>query len=214
MIVTPEVDAYAADHTDPEPPHLAALAAATRDFSQSHGMMVGPNEGRFLALVVALTGARQVLEIGTFTGYSALAMAEALPPGGTIVTCEVDPDHAAMARRHIEASGYADRIDVRLGPALETIAGVDGPFDLAFIDADKVNYLNYYEAVLPKLAAGGVILADNVLWSGRVLDGDDHSDETQAIRRFNDHVRDDSRVSCVMLTVRDGVSVIRRAPEG
>jgi caffeoyl-CoA O-methyltransferase len=214
VIVTPEVDAYAAGHTDPEPPHLAALAAATREFSQSHGMMVGPNEGRFLSLMVALTGARRVLEIGTFTGYSALSMADALPPDGRIVSCEVDPDHAAMARRHIDASPYADRVEVRLGPALETIASLDGPFDLVFIDADKTNYLNYYEAVLPKLAEGGVILADNVLWSGRVLDDDDQTDDTRAIRQFNDHVRDDPRVSCLMLTVRDGVSVIRRAPAG
>ncbi len=214
MIVTPEVDAYAAGHTDPEPPHLAALAAATREFSESHGMMVGPNEGRFLALMVTLTGARRVLEIGTFTGYSALSMAAALPPDGLIVSCEVDPDHAAMARRHIETSPYPDRIEVRLGPALETVAALDGPFDLVFIDADKTNYVNYYEVVLPKLAQTGVILADNVLWSGRVLDDDDQTDDTRAIRQFNDHVRDDPRVSCVVLTVRDGVSVIRRAPAG
>ena len=214
MIVTPEVDAYAADHSDPEPPHLAAVAAATRELTEAHNMMVGPLEGQFLALMVAVTGARRVLEIGTFTGYSALSMAAALPPGGTIVTCEIDPERAALARRHIEASPHAGRIDVRLGPALDTVAGLDGPFDLVFIDADKTNYLNYYEAVLPKLAEGGVILADNVLWSGRVLDEGDQSDDTRAIRRFNDHVRDDPRVSCVMLTVRDGVSVIRRARAG
>ncbi|HVL27743.1 MAG TPA: class I SAM-dependent methyltransferase [Acidimicrobiales bacterium] len=214
MIVTPEVDAYAAGHSDPEPPHLAALAAATREFSESHGMMIGPCEGQFLALLVSLTGARRVLEIGTFTGYSALSMAAALPPGGAIVTCEVDPDHAAMARRHIEASPHAGRIEVRLGPALETIAGIDGPFDLVFLDADKASYLDYYEAVLPKLAPDGLILADNVLWSGQVLDEEDQSDDTRAIRRFNDHVRDDPRVSCLMLTVRDGVSVIRRARAG
>ncbi|MFP5317712.1 MAG: O-methyltransferase [Acidimicrobiia bacterium] len=214
MIVTPEVDAYAAAHSDPEPAHLAAVAAATREFSEAHGMMVGPLEGHFLALFVALTQARLVLEIGTFTGYSALSMAAALPPGGRIVTCEVDADHAALARRHVEASPYADRIEIRLGPALDTIAALGGPFDLVFIDADKTNYLNYYEAVLPKLAEGGVILADNVLWSGRVLDEEDQSDDTQAIRAFNEHVRDDPRVSCVVLTVRDGVSVIRRSPAG
>lgn len=214
MIVTPEVDAYAAAHCDPEAPHLAAVAAATREFSEAHNMMVGPLEGQFLALMVSVTGARRVLEIGTFTGYSALSMAAALPPGGSIVTCEVDPDHAALARRHVEASPYADRIDVRLGPALDTVAALDGPFDLVFLDADKTNYLNHYEAVLPKLADGGVILADNVLWSGRVLDDEDRSDDTRAIRTFNDHVRDDPRVTCVMLTVRDGVSVIRRAPAG
>ena len=211
MIVTPEIDAYTAEHSDPEPPHLEAVAAATRSFTESHGMMVGPVEGQFLSLMVALTGARRVLEIGTFTGYSSLAMASALPDDGTIVTCEVDPDHARLAREHIAASPYADRIEVRLGPAAETLSSLAGPFDLVFIDADKAGYLSYYEAVLPLLAPTGVILADNVLWSGRVLDDDDQSEDTRAIRAFNDRVRDDPRVSCVMLTVRDGVSVIRPA---
>jgi caffeoyl-CoA O-methyltransferase len=210
VIITPELDAYAAAHSDPESSDLAAVAAATRDFSTSHGMMVGPVEGGFLALMVALTGARRVLEIGTFTGYSALSMAGALPDGGRIVTCEVNPEHAAVARRHFDASPFADRIDLRLGPALETVSGLPGPFDLVFIDADKGNYLNYYEAVLPKLADDGVILADNVLWSGRVLDDDDRSEDTAAIRVFNDRVRDDRRVRRLILTIRDGVSVIRR----
>jgi caffeoyl-CoA O-methyltransferase len=211
VIVTPEVDAYAAAHSTLEPPYLTALAAETRELSESHGMMVGPLEGQFLGMVVGLCRAREILEIGTFTGYSALSMAAALPPGGRIITCEVNPEHAAMARRHIEASPFADRIEVRLGRALDTVAGLPGPFDLVFIDADKGNYLNYYEAVVPKLAPDGILLADNVLWSGRVLDPDDQSDDTRAIRAFNDRVRDDPRVTCVMLTIRDGVSVIRLA---
>ncbi|MEW6155273.1 MAG: O-methyltransferase [Actinomycetota bacterium] len=209
MIVDPELERYAADHSSPEAPHLAAAAARTREASQSHAMMVGPLEGQFLALMVALTGARRVLEIGTFTGYSALSMAAALGEGGTIVTCELDPEHAGLAQGHFDASPFADRIDLRLGPALETVAGLDGPFDLVFIDADKAHYLDYYEAVLPKVAPGGVVLADNVLWSGRVLDLDDQSEDTAAIRAFNDRVRDDPRVTCVILTIRDGVSVIR-----
>ena len=211
VIITPEIDAYTAQHSAPEPPHLAALAAETRAFSQSHGMMVGPVEGQFLAFMVRLTGARRILEIGTFTGYSALSMAAALPADGSIVTCEVNPDHAAIARRHFGASPYADRIDLRLGPALDTVAQLPGPFDLVFVDADKTNYLNYYQAVLPKLAPGGMILVDNVLWSGRVIDPDDESDDTRAIRAFNDHVRDDQRISPLMLTVRDGITVIRPA---
>ena len=209
MIITPEIDAYTADHSSPEAPRLTALAAETRDFSTSSGMMVGPVEGQVLALMVQLTGASRLLEVGTFTGYSALSMAAALPDGGAIVTCDVNPEHAAVARRAFDASPLADRIDLRLGPALETIAGLSGPFDLVFIDADKVNYINYFEAVLPKLAPGGTILADNVLWSGRVLDQEDQSDDTRAIRAFNDHVRGDPRVTCLMLTIRDGVSVIR-----
>jgi caffeoyl-CoA O-methyltransferase len=211
VIVTPELDAYTADHTTPEPPYLAALAAETREVSTAHNMMVGPVEGRFLAFMVELTGARRVLEIGTFTGYSALSMAAALPAGGTIVTCDVNRDHVGIARRHIEASPFADRIDIRLGPALDTLDTLSGPFDLVFIDADKTNYANYYEAVLPKLVPQGLMLVDNVLWSGRVLDPNDPDEETQAIRAFNDRVRDDPRVTCLMLTIRDGITVIRRA---
>jgi caffeoyl-CoA O-methyltransferase len=138
-------------------------------------------------------------------------MAAALPAGGSIVTCEVDPERAATARRHFDASPWGDRIELRVGPALDTIAGLDGPFDLVFIDADKTNYSNYYEAVLPLLAEHGLIVADNVLWSGRVIDANDQSDDTVAIRAFNDKVRDDERVTCVMATVRDGVLLIRRA---
>jgi predicted O-methyltransferase YrrM len=211
VIVTPDIDRYAEEHTTPEPPWLAALAAETRATSDAHGMMVGPLEGRFLEFLVWLTGARRILEIGMFTGYSALSMAAALPPGGHLITCELDPERASIARRHFDASPFADRIEIRVGTALDTLPDLDGPFDLVFIDADKVNYSNYYEAVLPKLADRGLIVADNVLWSGRVLDPQDTSDNTQAIRAFNDKVANDSRVVNVMLTIRDGVSLIRRA---
>ena len=132
-------------------------------------MMVGRQEGRFLELMVFASGAARVLEIGTFTGFSAIAMAAGLPPGGAIWTCEVDPHHAATARRHIAASPFADRITVLEGPALDTVAGLPGPFDLVFIDADKPGYDAYFEAVLPKLSAHGVILADNTLQGGAVL---------------------------------------------
>jgi caffeoyl-CoA O-methyltransferase len=162
-------------------------------------------------MLVWLSGASRILEIGCFTGYSALSMAAALPPDGTITTCELDPERAAMARRHFAASPWADQIRLLEGPALESIAGLKGPFDLVFIDADKVNYSNYYEAVLPLLAERGVIVADNVLWSGRVLDDADQSDDTRAIRAFNDMVANDPRVTAVMATVRDGVLLIRRA---
>ena len=168
--ITPEdIEAYAAAHSSPEPPLLATLAAETYAATDAPGMMVGPLEGRFLEFLVFLSQARLVVEIGTFTGYSALSMAPALPPGGRIVTCDIDPDTNAIARRHAAASPWADRIEFRLGPALETLATLDGPFDLVFIDADKTSYQAYYEAVLPKLADRGVIVVDNVLWSGRVL---------------------------------------------
>ncbi|HEV2759586.1 MAG TPA: class I SAM-dependent methyltransferase [Acidimicrobiales bacterium] len=209
-IVAPEIEAYAAEHTTPGHPLLAEVDAETRSTQEAHGMMVGLLEGRFLETLVWLSGARRILEIGCFTGYSALSMAAALPRDGSIITCELDRDRAAAARRHFEASPWSDQIEIRLGPALDSIAGLEGPFDLIFIDADKTNYANYYEAVLPLLADRGLIVADNVLWSGRVLDADDQSDETVAIRAFNNRVRDDDRVTCVMATVRDGVLLIRR----
>lgn len=211
MIVPPEIEAYAAAHTTPEHPALAAVAEETRATQEAHQMMVGLLEGRFLETLVWLSGARRILEVGCFTGYSALSMAAALPAGGSIVTCELDPERAAAARRHFDASPWGDRVDVRVGPALDTIAGLDGPFDLIFIDADKTNYLNYYEAVLPMLADHGLLVADNVLWSGQVIDPDDQSEGTAAIRAFNDRVVADDRVTCVMATVRDGVLLIRRA---
>jgi caffeoyl-CoA O-methyltransferase len=152
-----------------------------------------------------------VLEIGTFTGYSSIAMAGALPEGGRIITCDVDANAQAAARGFAEQAGVANRIEYRLGPASETIATLDGPFDLVFIDADKGGYLDYYEAVLPKLSPHGVIAADNTLWSGAVIDADDTSEDTLAIRAFNDHVVSDPRVICVQLTIRDGVTLIRPA---
>jgi caffeoyl-CoA O-methyltransferase len=210
-VVDPAVEEYAAAHTTPGHPLLAEVERRTRASQEGHGMMVWLLEGRFLETLVWLSGARCILEVGTFTGYSALSMAGALPAGGSIVTCEVDPERAAVARRHVDASPWADRIRIVVGPALDSIATLDGPFDFVFIDADKVNYRNYYEAALPKLAEGGLIAVDNVLWSGQVLDADDRSEDTVAIRAFNDFVRHDTRVTCVMTTVRDGVTLIRRA---
>jgi caffeoyl-CoA O-methyltransferase len=208
--VAREIEHYAEQHTSAPPEHLLALAVETElalDFPQ---MMVGAIEGRFLEMLVFSLGARSVLEIGTFSGYSSLSMAAGLPPGGRITTCDINEKSVAIARRFIEKSSYADRIDIRVGPALDTIADLDGPFDFVFIDADKTNYLNYYEAVLPKLAPRGVIAADNTLWSGRVTDPSDTSPDTEAIRAFNDHVRDDPRTVQVQLTVRDGVTLIRK----
>jgi predicted O-methyltransferase YrrM len=209
-IVDPRTEQYAEEHSSPEPPFLAALAEETRSATSAPGMMVGPLEGHFLAALVALGRPRLVLEIGTFTGYSALSMAEELPPDGRIITCDINPDHVEIARKHISRSPYADRIDIRLGPALETIETLDGPFDLVFIDADKTGYLAYYEATLPKLSDRGMIAVDNVLWSGRVLDETAPDEDTAALRAFNDHVARDERVRCVMLPIRDGVTLIWR----
>lgn len=207
--IPPEIEAYAVAHTTAEPPHFREVAAATTSETAFPQMMTGTLEGRFLKMLAALVRARLALDIGTFTGYSALSIAEALPPDGRVVTCEVSPEHAAIAQRHFAASPVGDRIDLRLGPALETIATIEGPIDFVFIDADKTAYIDYYEAVLPKLAPTGVIAVDNVLWSGRVLDDHDDDADTNVLRAFNDHVAADPRVECVMLTVRDGITLIR-----
>ncbi|HEY8866161.1 MAG TPA: O-methyltransferase [Solirubrobacteraceae bacterium] len=207
----PAVEAYAEAHTTPPASFMAALAAETQEQLSFPQMLTGTVEGRLLETLVFATGARSVLELGTFSGYSALAMAAALPPGGTVITCEVSDEHADFAQRHIDASPYADRIEIRRGPALKTIASLDGPFDLVFIDADKPAYAAYYEATLPKLAPRGLIVADNTLWSGRVADPSAGDDSTQAMRAFNDLVLSDERIVCVQLSVRDGVTLIRRA---
>lgn len=205
------IEEYAAAHTSPPPAHLDALFAETqRLLPDRAGMLTGQLEGRFLKLLVSLVQARSVLEIGCFTGYSALSMAEGLGPGGRIVTCEISEEHAAIARRHIAASPYADRIEVRLGPALDTIASLPGPFDFVFIDADKTNYRNYYEAVLPKLSPRGLIAVDNVIWYGRTIDPSVQDEDTVAIRAFNAALASDERVEVVMLTVRDGVTLVRK----
>ena len=210
-IVDPAVEAYADAHSTPPPPHLAALAEETRATLDAPQMMVGNLEGRFLELLVFSAAATRILEIGTFSGYSALSMAAGMPEGGRITTCEISEHHAEVARRHIADAGLAESITVEVGPALDTINRLEGPFDLVFIDADKPSYVDYYEAVLPKLAPQGIIAADNTLWSGRVIDESDASEGTVAIRRFNDHVAADPRTVCVQLTVRDGVTLIRRA---
>jgi len=212
-LVSDAVEAYAAAHTTPPPEHLQELARETRETLSFPGMLTGEVEGRMLETLVYIARPRRVLEIGTYSGYSALSMAGALPADARIVTLEVSDEHADVAERHIRAAGLADRVEVLRGPASESLAVLDGPFDLVFIDADKTGYLEYYEAVLPKLSERGLIIVDNVLWSGRVADppAADDSDDTRALRTFNDHVAADDRVVSVMLTVRDGVTLARRA---
>jgi caffeoyl-CoA O-methyltransferase len=205
-LIDPKVDAYAEAHTTPSGELYERLAAETREKTTLPQMMVGEVEGRFLEFLVRLSGARRVLELGTFTGYSSLSMARGLPEGGHVISCDVDPETTAIAKRYAEEAGLAERIEYRLGPALETLAHLDGPFDLAFIDADKSNYLNYYEAILPKLADNGLIVADNALRNGRVLD----EDPDEPMKEFNEHVLNDPRVECVLLTVRDGMLLVRR----
>jgi caffeoyl-CoA O-methyltransferase len=208
-IVNEAVERYAEEHSTPDAELFRRLEDETRAISEWPQMMVGPLEGPFLGWLVWLSGARRVLEIGTFTGYSSISMALNLPPGGRIISLDVNEETTAVARGYAEEAGVADRIEYRVGPALDELDRLDGPWDLVFIDADKESYVDYYENVLPKLSDRGFIVADNVLWSGRVIeDGGDES--TQAIKRFNDHVAADERVECLTLTVRDGMTLIRR----
>jgi caffeoyl-CoA O-methyltransferase len=208
-LVPEPIERYAEDHTSEPDSLLAALAQETRETLRSPQMLTGTVEGRFLEMLVYASGSRRVLELGTYSGYSALSMAAGLVAGGHIDTCEVDERHAEVARRYIEQSPHADKITIHVGPALETIERLEADFDFVFIDADKPNYVNYYEAVLPRLTERGLIAADNTLWSGRVLDESEDDEGTRAIKTFNEHVESDPRVTSVMLTVRDGVTLIR-----
>jgi caffeoyl-CoA O-methyltransferase len=211
-LIDPEVLEYAEAHSTAPPPHLAAVDVATRADFPGWGMMVGRQEGRFLELLVFATQATRVLEIGTFTGYSSIAMAAGLGEGGSIISLEVDPHHALTARGNIAAAGLESLISVIEGPALETLAELQGPFDLIFIDADKVGYDAYFEAVLPKLAPHGLILLDNTLFHGGVLDSaTDRNESSAALRALNDKLVADPRVVCVLTTIRDGVTLVRRA---
>ena len=209
-IADPKLEEYAEQNTTPPNPLLRQLAEETHATLECPQMLTGTIEGRFLELLVHGLAARRVLELGTYSGYGTLSMAAGLPPGGRVDTCELDPDRESVARRYVEEAGYADRVTIHEGPALDTINTLAGDFDFVFIDADKENYVNYYDAVLPRLSEHGLIAADNTLWSGRVVDTNDNDESTRAIRKFNDHVAADERVIAVMLTIRDGVTLIRR----
>jgi len=197
------VEQFAHDHTEAETDLYVRLREETYRVMQSPQMQVDVIEGRFLQMLVRLSGAKSILELGMFTGYSALMMAEALPDDGHLITCEIDPKAEAIARRYFAESPHRDKITIRMGPALDTIKTLADPLDLVFIDADKVNYSNYYEACLPLLKSGGLVVADNVLWSGKVVDPKDADDH--AIVAFNRLVQSDPRVKNVCLTVRDGM---------
>jgi predicted O-methyltransferase YrrM len=207
VIVPEAIERYAEEHTTTPDPLLAELESETRATLSLPEMLAGPVQGRFLEFLVYCLSAKRVLEIGTYSGYSALAMAAGLPPDGRIDTCEIDEQRAEVARRYIARSAYAERITVHLGPAVETISRLEGDFDFVFIDADKTGYIEYYEAVVPRLAERGLIAADNTLSGGRAVDG-----SRPEIVAFNEHVKSDDRVTSVLLTLRDGVTLIRRRP--
>ena len=197
----------------------SAAAKALRDetlrATRAHRMQISPEQGAFMALLVRILGAKRTLEVGTFTGYSALAVAEALPADGRVIACDVSAEWTAIGRPFWERAGVADKIDLRLAPAVETLdallaAGEAGRFDFAFIDADKANYDAYYERCLALLRAGGVIGVDNVLWGGRVVDERANDEDTGAIRALNVKIRDDDRVDASMLPIGDGLTLARK----
>ena len=208
--INEKIEQYAFDHTSEEGSLLKRLEDETYEKLEIPQMTTGRIEARFLKLLARLVGAQRILEIGTFGGYSALSLAEALPEDGTLVTCEIDPVAIAFAQKYFSESPHGKKIKQMEGPALESIEKLTGTFDMAFIDADKINYSNYYEAILPMIRPGGLIAVDNVLWSGRVLDPQDESD--RAIHKFNERVVKDQRVESVLLTVRDGLNCIIKNP--
>ena len=194
-----------------EPEVLARLREETASLPQA-GMQISPEQGQFLALLVRLIGAKRVLEVGVFTGYSSTALALALPPDGHMTACDISEHWTAIARRYWGIAGIAEKIDLRLGPALDTLdqliaEGNAGDYDFVFIDADKENYDGYYERALTLLRSGGLLAVDNVLWGGKVADADAQDPDTRAIRRLNEKMRDDPRVFTALLTVADGLAL-------
>jgi caffeoyl-CoA O-methyltransferase len=210
--IAPEaIEQYCEQHTTPLPPLLQELIEETKkEMGALAGMLSGQLEGTLLQMLVASLGAKRVLEIGMFTGFSAQMMAAALPDDGRLITCDVNPKAIAFAKRYFARSPHGHKIEVREGPALDTLKTLQGPFDFIFIDADKPNYGNYYEAALPLLAPNGMIAIDNVLWSGAVLDPKADDESAQAIVALNKRIAEDERVTNVILTVRDGLTLVRK----
>jgi caffeoyl-CoA O-methyltransferase len=211
-IVEPELAAYIAAHSSP-PDHIQQRLMTTTEertggFSR---MQIGNDQGSFFEMLTRAMGVRNAIEIGTFTGYSALSIARGLGPEGRLICCDVSEEWTAIAREHWEMAGVADRIDLRIAPALDTLASLpaDLRFELAFIDADKTNYANYFEALLPLMAPNALILVDNTLWSRQVLDPDATHHDTVALQAFNRQVAQDPRVRCVIIPVGDGVTMIQ-----
>jgi predicted O-methyltransferase YrrM len=211
-LVPDAIEQYVSEYVVRETPVQRRLRAETAALPHSQ-MQIGPDQGALLALLIRLTGARRALEVGTYTGYSALAVAAALPEDGKLVACDINVEWTNIARRYWEEGGLSRRVDLRLGPATETLAALlrEGEsFDFAFIDADKPSYDTYYEACLKLIRPGGLIAVDNVLWGGAVVDPSANDPESEAIRSLNRKVRDDPRVEACLLTVGDGVMLARK----
>jgi caffeoyl-CoA O-methyltransferase len=208
QIIDSAIEFYAEQHTSEESALIQKLVNASEEELEHTDMLSGRVVGRFLALMIQITAAKRVLEIGTFSGYSAHCMAEALPADGELITCEYNRRYEALARSFFEKSEHGQKIRLIMGPALKTLDELDGKFDLIFLDADKVNYPEYYRKILPLLDSGGLLVVDNVLWSGAVLDPND--EKAKAIVELNKIIADDNRVEQVMLTVRDGLTLARK----
>ena len=211
-LISAELFDYVAGHA-PEPDEvLRDLAADTAAMGRVSGMMISPDQGAFMGLLARLVGVRFAVEVGTFTGYSSICIARGLTPGGRLLCCDVSEEYTAIARKYWERAGLADRIDLRIAPAAETLAALpaDQSIDFAFIDADKTGYLGYWELIVRRLRPGGLLLVDNVLWSGKVVDPAVSDADTVALRVFNDRVRADERVESVLLSVADGLTLARK----
>lgn len=214
LTMTPALYDYLLANSLREPPLLRRLREETARLPMA-GMQISPEQGQLMALLVRLIGARRCLEVGTFTGYSALAVALALPAEGRLICCDVNPETTAVARRYWQEAGMAPRIELRLAPALDTLDKLlegdqAGSFDFVFIDADKTNYDSYYERALVLLRSGGLIAIDNVLWSGAVADPADQSPDTVALRRLNAKLQRDERIDLSLLPVGDGLTLARK----
>lgn len=214
ITLTDDIYRYLIDHSSREPQVLARLRAATAGMTGA-GMQILPDQGQLMQLLARLIGARRCIEIGTYTGYSALVVALALPEDGRLITCDVSEEWTRVARSFWKEAGVAERIELRLQPALKTLdellaSGEKGRFDFAFIDADKPAYIDYYERLLELVRSGGLILADNTLWSGRLADPHDDEENTRALRKFNEQVHRDERIDLALLPVGDGLTVMRK----
>ena len=210
--LSPEIHGYLLDHSTPIDEIQQALIDETLELGGISIMQISPEQGSFMTMFTRLIGAKDAVEIGTFTGYSSLAIARGLPADGHLLCCDVSEEWTATARRYWERAGVSDRITLEIGPAAETLAALSATeqFDLAFIDADKPGYIEYYEQIVKRLRPNGVILVDNVLFHGSVIDPEARDESEQGIRDFNDHVIADERVDCVMLAIGDGLTFIRR----
>jgi caffeoyl-CoA O-methyltransferase len=210
--LSPTLYQYLVDHGHNSDAVLTQLAEETEKLGPIAMMQIAPEQGTLLSLLVSAIGARSAIEIGTFTGYSAISIARGLPPDGRLLCCDTSEEWTAIARRYFEKASVADKVELRIRPAIETLRELpaDARFDFAFIDADKVSYRDYYEALLTRLRPNGLIVFDNVLWMGEVINAENQSADTEALRALNDFIAQDDRVQAVMIAVSDGLTIARK----